>query len=404
MQALRGDDPACCSAAARQFLLSGLSTLMPQADGAGRTLNPTPTNRAPAFEQGGFADHVIRWQLHSGRHSLPWQGTRDPYRIWLSEIMLQQTQVAAVLGYYARFLERFPTLTVLAAATLDEVMPFWAGLGYYSRARNLWACAREVQARYGGQFPADPALLEALPGIGRSTAGAIAALAFGRRAAILDGNVRRVLSRVFGIEGDLTQAIVLRKVWLLAEDLLPRAAGIGPYTQGLMDLGATVCTRNRPRCEVCPLAGHCVARVEDRVRDLPQARRRAARPTREQRWLILRHASSIWLERRPERGIWGGLWSLPELELSADLMQSVRDRALNPLGLQDLPVVEHGFTHFVLRAYPVEIDVELDSPDQAAHLVDAPDAARRGEWLDLAEVASKALPKPVANLLRTFCK
>jgi len=353
----------------------------------------------PAFDRGGFADRVIRWQLHSGRHSLPWQATQDAYRIWLSEIMLQQTQVAAVLSYYSRFLERFPTLSVLAAATLDEVMPFWAGLGYYSRARNLWACAREIQVRYGGQFPSDPALLEALPGIGRSTAGAIAALAFGRRAAILDGNVRRVLSRVFGIEGDLTQGTVLREAWSLAEDLLPRGDGIGPYTQGLMDLGATVCTRARPRCEACPLASDCIARIEDRIRDLPQARRRAARPTREQRWLVLRQASSIWLERRPERGIWGGLWSLPELELGADVMQSIRHRGLNPKGLQDLPVIEHGFTHFVLRAYPIEVEVQGGSPDYAVQT-----APPHGQWLDLDEATSKALPKPVADLLRTLCK
>lgn len=355
---------------------------------------------APAFDRGGFADCVIRWQLHSGRHSLPWQATHDAYRIWLSEIMLQQTQVASVLGYYSRFLERFPTLSVLATATLDEVMPFWAGLGYYSRARNLWACAREVQARYGGEFPSDPGLLVALPGIGRSTAGAIAALAFGRRAAILDGNVRRVLSRVFGIEGDLTQPAVLREVWSLAESLLPQGDGIGAYTQGLMDLGATVCTRSRPRCEACPLASDCVARIDDRVKDLPQARRRAARPTREHRWLILRQASLIWLERRPERGIWGGLWSLPEVELGLDLIQSIRDRGLHPKGLQNLPVIEHGFTHFVLRAYPVEVEVDVEARalDQANHCVP------QGEWLDLAEAMAKALPKPVASLLQTLCE
>jgi len=359
---------------------------------------PGVASLAPAFDHGGFADRVIRWQLHSGRHSLPWQSTDDAYRIWLSEIMLQQTQVAAVLGYYSRFLERFPTLSVLAAATLDEVMPFWAGLGYYSRARNLWACAREVQALYGGAFPSDPALLEALPGIGRSTAGAIAALAYGRRAAILDGNVRRVLSRVFGIEGDLTHTTVLRGVWALAENLLPRGDGIGPYTQGLMDLGATVCTRSRPRCEACPLSSDCVARIEGRVKDLPQARRRAVRPTRQQRWLILRQSSLIWLERRPERGIWGGLWSLPELELGVDLMQSIDQRALIPRGIRDLPLIEHAFTHFVLRAYPVEVEVEAQASHQANHTLP------QGQWLELAEAMAKGLPKPVAKLLQTFSK
>jgi A/G-specific adenine glycosylase len=209
---------------------------------------------------------------------------------------------------------------------------------------------------------------------------------------------------VFGIDGDLSQATVLRDVWSLAEGLLPRGQGIGPYTQGLMDLGATVCTRARPRCEACPLASDCVARIENRIKELPQARRRPARPTREQRLLILRQASSIWLERRPERGIWGGLWSLPELETSADVMQSIRDRGLNPTGRQDLPVIEHGFTHFVLRAYPVEVQVEGQSGLGRPHSNRPGQIAPQGEWLDLAEVSSKALPKPVAELLRTFCR
>jgi A/G-specific adenine glycosylase len=209
---------------------------------------------------------------------------------------------------------------------------------------------------------------------------------------------------VFGIEGDLTQGTVLREVWSLAENLLPRGDGIGPYTQGLMDLGATVCTRAQPRCEACPLASDCIARIEERVRDLPQARRRLNRPTREHRWLILQQSSSIWLERRPERGIWGGLWSLPELELGADVIQSIRHRGLNPKGFQDLPVVEHGFTHFVLRAYPVQIDVEEDSRNHSDNADNADQTAPQGQWLDQAEVASKALPKPVAELLRKLYK
>ena len=229
-------------------------------------------------------------------------------------------------------------------------------------------------------------------------------MAFGRRAAILDGNVRRVLSRVFGIEGDLTQSAVLRGFWSLAEDLLPKADGIGPYTQGLMDLGATVCARARPRCEACPLTSDCVARIESRVKELPQTRRRAARPTREQRLLILRQASSIWLERRPERGIWGGLWSLPELEISADVIQTIRDRGLNPTGLQDLPVIEHGFTHFVLRAFPVEVQVEGEIAFGGGDSGRPGQTASQGQWLDLADVTSKALPKPVAELLRTLCR
>jgi A/G-specific adenine glycosylase len=345
---------------------------------------------APGFGQGRFADRVVAWQLQSGRHALPWQGTTDAYRVWLSEIMLQQTQVAAVLGYYQRFLDRFPTLQDLAVAPLDDVMPLWAGLGYYSRARNLWACAREVHQRYGGQLPADPVLLETLPGIGRSTAGAIAALAFGRPAPILDGNVRRVLCRAFGIEGDPASPPVLRQLWALAESLLPTRAGIGPYTQGLMDLGATVCTRSRPRCSACPLASDCRARREDRVAELPQARRRAVRPVRELRWLVLGHEQTFWLERRPERGIWGGLWSFPELDLGADIVQTLSARGLVAQDRRDLTMIEHGFTHFVLRAYPVAIEVH------------APVIASQGQWLTRAELADKALPKPVAHLLQGF--
>ncbi|MGE5622963.1 MAG: A/G-specific adenine glycosylase, partial [Bacillota bacterium] len=208
----------------------------------------------------GFSAQVIRWQKQHGRHALPWQNTRDAYRIWLSEIMLQQTQVAAVIPYYQRFLERFPDVFVLAAAPAEEVMAYWSGLGYYSRARNLHRCAQRVVSEYGGVFPSDPVLLADLPGIGRSTAAAIAAFAYGARAAILDGNVKRVFCRVFGVDGFPGTKPVEDKLWRRAIALLPQD-DIEAYTQGLMDLGATVCTRSSPSCEACPLAQRCVARA-----------------------------------------------------------------------------------------------------------------------------------------------
>jgi A/G-specific adenine glycosylase len=245
-----------------------------------------------------FAKAVL-WQRH--RHGLPWQNTRDPYRVWLSEVMLQQTQVAAVVPYYQRFLARFPDVAALAAATEDDVLQLWSGLGYYARGRNLHAAAKIIAAR---GFPGDIEEIEALPGIGRSTAAAIAVFAYGHRAAILDGNVKRVLARCFGIEGERAQ-------WALAEKLLPRR-GLRAYTQALMDLGATLCTRARPSCGRCPVAKDCVALREDRIAELPSARKRRPLPLRRTTWLVLQHQGAVLLERRPSPGIWGGLWVFPE--------------------------------------------------------------------------------------------
>ena len=226
-----------------------------------------------------FADRLVAWQKAAGRHDLPWQKTRDPYRIWLSEIMLQQTQVATVIPYFQRFLARFPTLQALAEASPDVVSAHWAGLGYYARARNLHRCARQIVAVHAGKFPESTAELTALPGIGRSTAAAIAVFAFGRRAAILDGNVKRILCRCFGIAGNPGQAAVDRELWALTERLLPEG-DCEAYTQGLMDLGATVCTRSRPRCGDCPLGESCRARLEGRQSELPTARPRVKLPER----------------------------------------------------------------------------------------------------------------------------
>jgi len=310
-----------------------------------------------------FAQKLIAWRRRRGRRGLPWQGTRDPYRIWISEIMLQQTQVASVIPYYERFLARFPDSAALAAAEEEEVLRLWSGLGYYARGRNLHAAAKII-AREG--FPETALQIEALPGIGRSTAAAIAAFAFGERAAILDGNVRRVLARRFGVEGEKAQ-------WALAERLLP-ARGIGAYTQALMDLGATVCTRANPACARCPVAKACVARREDRVGELPSPRKRKPPPTRRATWLVVLHRGDVLLERRPGRGIWGGLWAFPE-------------KVLRIRKQRNLPALEHGFTHFRLKVQPVLCSM----PSR----VEAPGWI----WLPLKDAAAAAVPAPVRALL-----
>src|SRR3954466_14694858 len=249
-----------------------------------------------------FADKLIRWQRRHGRHDMPWQGTRDPYRIWLSEVMLQQTQVSAVIPYYERFLQQFPTIGSLARGEEEDVLRLWSGLGYYARGRNLHAAAQEV-ARLGA-FPSTAEEIEKLPGVGRSTAAAIAVFAFGERAAIMDGNAKRVLARMFGVAGAV-------EVWPLGERELPKRE-IETYTQALMDLGATLCTRLKPSCERCPLSRTCVARREGRTAELPAPRERRQLPQREVKWLVLRRNGAVLLERRPSRGIWGGLWCFPE--------------------------------------------------------------------------------------------
>ena len=351
-----------------------------------------------------FAPRLIAWQREHGRHGLPWQGTHDPYRVWLSEIMLQQTQVTSVLAYYARFLARFPDVQALAAAPLDDVMALWSGLGYYTRARNLHRCAQQVVAQYGGAFPASAAELCELPGIGRSTAAAIASFAFGARSAILDGNVKRVLARVYGIEGFPGEKRIENAMWELAESLLPASAAdpsathaepifhaeMSAYTQGLMDLGATLCVRGQPDCARCPFQDDCVARLSGRQRVLPQARPKKTVPTRQTLMLILRHADQVLLEKRPPSGIWGGLWSLPQAADEASLaVYAQRFGAAAPFA--KMSMLTHVFTHFKL-----EIEPRLADLDHAvAHLADGDDYA----WVALAKLEDYGLPAPVRRLL-----
>lgn len=337
-----------------------------------------------------FADRIIEWQARHGRNDLPWQGTRDPYRIWLAEIMLQQTQVGTVIPYYLRFLERFPDVHRLAAADADDVMRLWSGLGYYSRARNLHAAAQAIVARHGGRFPRALAEVEALPGIGRSTAAAIAGFAFGARAAILDGNVKRVFARHFGVDGYTGERSVEQALWRLAESLTP-PTGIERYIQGLMDLGATLCTTRQPACSRCPVRETCVALAANRVGELPAPRPRKTVPMRETAMLLLRHQGGVLLQKRPPLGIWGGLWSLPELALADDPVRVAAERFGCAIALTErLGVLKHGFTHFTLRITPV-----------VAHVASiAPRAAQPGcVWSSLEEARGAALPVPVKKLL-----
>ena len=329
-----------------------------------------------------FASALIAWQRRHGRKDLPWQGTTDPYRIWLSEVMLQQTQVAAVIPYYERFLRRFPTVASLALASEDEVLRLWSGLGYYARGRNLHAAAKAVIA--SGAFPATAEEIQELPGVGRSTAAAIAVFAFGERAAILDGNVKRVLARYLGVEGWPIED----RLWPLAERMLPRK-GIETYTQALMDLGATICIRKAPRCDACPVATACHARKASRIADIPAARPRKALPEKSVTWLLLLDRGQILMEKRPAPGLWGGLWSFPEAPAKDVDGHCRRTFGCVVASKKPLQTLEHGFTHFRLQIRPLLCKVarnpNLETPGRL--------------WIDVDEAREAAVPAPVRTLI-----
>lgn len=341
-----------------------------------------------------FPPRLIAWQQKHGRHDLPWQRDRDPYRIWLSEIMLQQTQVSTVIPYYLRFLQRFPDIVTLASAPEEEVLSAWSGLGYYARARNLHKAARTVMTHHEGHFPRHSAEIAGLPGIGRSTAAAIAAFAFGERAAILDGNVKRVFARCFGIEGFPGEKAVERRLWELAEKLLPEN-DVDAYIQGLMDLGATLCTRSRPGCSRCPMADFCVAHRQNRVGELPTPRPRKSIPRRAVRLLVLQEAGRVMLERRPPAGIWGGLSSLPELPDECDEPSTwiARHFGCRVERLQPLTPFRHAFTHFHLEIMPLQGEVLGRLP--SAH-------QDRFQWVDASGLEEAALPAPIRKLLTSL--
>ncbi len=337
-----------------------------------------------------FSGRIVEWQASHGRSELPWQNTRDPYRVWLSEVMLQQTQVSTVLGYFDRFLARFPGVAELAAATEDEVLGLWSGLGYYSRARNMHRCAQEVVARFGGAFPPSAAQLQALPGIGRSTAAAIAAFCFGERVAILDGNVKRVLTRVLAFDGDLSSAAEEKRLWDEATTLLPPAgdkAAISRYTQGQMDLGATLCLPRKPACMLCPVNDLCAALRAGQVEKYP-VKTRKLRRTADSLWMLLAHDAQgrVWLQKRPSSGIWAGLHCLPVFESQDALLESLdaRDRG----AVHDEAAFLHVLTHKDLHLHPVTLTC-----DGGQRLSDA------GGWFEPAEWRGLGLPAPVRKLL-----
>ncbi len=342
-------------------------------------------------QETGFADALMAWQRHHGRHNLPWQASRDPYRVWLSEIMLQQTQVSTVIAYYARFIERFPDVASLAAATLDEVLALWSGLGYYSRARSLHRCAQQVMAEHAGRFPETAPALAELPGIGRSTAAAIAVFCFGQREAILDGNVKRVLTRWLGFDTDLAGAAAQRDLWARAEALVPEQ-GADIYTQGLMDLGATLCTARRPRCEACPVSATCVALAQGQPERYPVKGRRPRRGERSHALLLLTHGDRVWLVQRPAEGVWGGLWSLPEFD---DEQALATVAGAWPGETVALPLVRHVLTHFDWALQPCWHRL----PWGQEPLATLSERWPNGRWVPAGALTDWGLPAPVRGLI-----
>jgi A/G-specific adenine glycosylase len=344
-----------------------------------------------------FANAIIAWQKLHGRHDLPWQNTTDPYAIWVSEIMLQQTQVAAVIGYYAKFMQRFPTISALANASQEDVLQSWSGLGYYSRARNLHAAAQKIVDEFSDddlniQFPKNFEDILSLPGIGRSTAAAISTFALNTPQPILDGNVKRVFARYFNITGATNTPKVVKTMWEIAErenPTNPQDAII--YTQGLMDLGATICTRGRPRCSECRMNIGCQAYANDIVHLLPTLKPKKITPQKQIMLLVLLKAGEVLLEKRPQTGIWAGLWSLPEI----DVTEIATEAAFNKFGMtteaeETLPIINHTFTHFKLAIHPQPLQVisQKNLVNQSNNI-----------WLPINEAMAAAIPTPVRNIL-----
>ncbi|MCR8923027.1 A/G-specific adenine glycosylase [Dasania sp. GY-MA-18] len=338
-----------------------------------------------------FSLAVLKWFDQHGRKDLPWQHNITPYRVWVSEIMLQQTQVATVIPYFERFMAQLPTVQDLAQASEDEVLHLWTGLGYYSRARNLHKSAQIVCNELRGEFPSDVASLCELPGIGRSTAGAISAIAFGQVAAILDGNVKRVLARCYAIAGWPGKGDVLKALWHQAEALKPTKR-IADYTQAMMDLGATLCTRSKPQCERCPLQQHCLAYAQQNQADYPGKKPKKALPVKATCMLILENEQGeLLLEKRPNSGIWGGLWIFPQLETPQHIDQHLADEKLITLDKQQQwPSYRHTFSHYHLDITPVHIKVRAHSQQVAE---------RQQLWYNRAQPANVGLAAPIKKLL-----
>lgn len=345
-----------------------------------------------SVDPGEFAERLLGWFERHGRKHLPWQLDPTPYRVWVSEVMLQQTQVATVIPYYERFLARFPTVHALAEAPLDEVLHLWTGLGYYARARHLHACARVLAARHGGEFPTELEIVMDLPGIGRSTAGAILALSRNERHPILDGNVKRVLARVFGIAADLDSSKGLQEFWSQAEACTP-SRRVAAYTQAIMDFGATLCTRLNPACQACPMRARCVAAQQGLQSVLPRPKRKRARRTREAVLLIAEtnrdQARLVFLERRPSSGVWGGLWAPPQFDDEGAALDWCRQELGAVERTMDMAPIDHAFTHFDLRLNPLCVRCTL--PRKIGETQDQ-------LWYALASPPKVGLPQPITRL------
>jgi len=345
---------------------------------------------------GNFSKSLIFWHKKYGRHDLPWQFDPTPYHIWVSEIMLQQTQVNTVIPYYTRFIDRFPDIQSLANAELDEVLSHWAGLGYYARGRNLYHAAQMICDEHGGTIPASKEKLLTLPGIGRSTASAIMALAFNQRHAILDGNVKRVLSRFYAISGWPGESAVEKQLWQLAENLTPER-NVAQYTQAMMDLGATVCTRSQAKCDICPISQRCLARQEESQYKYPTPKPKKSIPLRKIVFLLLENkAGEILFQRRPPTGIWGGLWCFPECSTDDDIEKwLLAETGLSGSISRQLSVIKHTLTHFRMEILPIHLKIK-----QCNNVKEMDDHRWR-----LADDALKfGVPAPVRNLLLTMAK
>ncbi len=338
-----------------------------------------------------FTERLIAWQKTAGRHDLPWQ-VSDAYRVWLSEVMLQQTQVVTVLDYYPRFLAAFPNVAALAAAPQDDVLALWAGLGYYSRARNLHFAAKQVMETFQGRFPDSRSELETLKGVGRSTAAAIAAFAFQKREAILDGNVKRVLCRVFELAGMPNDKAFEHSLWALAESLLPAAEHMGTYTQGLMDLGATVCKRSKPACTACPMHDLCLARQHGSTEQLPLKKPKKEVPIKPLYWLVISHPEAdLLLQKRPDQGIWGGLYCVPTFASLAELEHYCGELGLDFSDFEEQATLNHRLTHFQLIITPFAYHSPKVLPEPAPNL-----------WASPELLGQLGMPKPLLNYLKQY--
>lgn len=355
-----------------------------------------------------FSQALLTWFDDYGRHDLPWQRNKTPYRVWVSEIMLQQTQVKTVIPYYERFMQRFPNVNALAAAEQDEVLSFWAGLGYYARGRNLHKAAQIIVQEFAGEFPSEFEEIVALPGIGRSTAGAILAIAIGKRYPILDGNVKRVLSRVDGVATWPGERETEKMLWQRADSFTP-AERFSDYTQAIMDLGATLCTRSKPKCEDCPMQSDCQAYLQNKVAELPVKKPKKEKPVRQAHLLIVQNNNGdVWLEQRPQKGIWGGLWSFPQLDSWQECQTMLESQFCCASSLLKWEEFRHTFSHYHLDITPVF--AELNSVDRLVkepseeYQNNRPVKSGLGKWVSREALIKNelGLPAPVQKLVQSL--